>query len=489
MSALCSSLSSTFIATDLLQAPLHDPLGADTQDQTAALRPSLSPERPQGSPLLPPSSQSKDLSFLYEDAIYHPLPPPLHQHLVSSPPENASIAILPSLLSCHNYRAAAEFCANRLTKTPKPSQRETFSLFYTRLASLVLLKYTALAAQESKALEDISSPFYRFGARDVAGTPIDEDGGAGGSILPWELQVLWARLTGLANGDVRRSISVYYELARNARRAYKARGNNLQDKEVWRQRLQELGLGVASVMVEAGDLEGAARHLEGMRSSRGSKSANRREDVSSDDSSSQMHDFDALVTSRTALVYLALGDIEAATRCIEPVASFPSHPTTALLPSLIQVAQSSYEEAITSLRSLLSSSSPSSSSSSPSSPDKALIIQNLAICLFYTGRIEEAISLLEDLIDPPPPTTDADTILSNDSEDHAESSTDKDTDTDITQRPRSFHALTFNLATCFELTSERSAARKMELADKVVTKMRERGGNQGERNPGVDFKL
>ena len=35
----------------------------------------------------------------------------------------------------------------------------------------------------------------------------------------------------------------------------------------------------------------------------------------------------------------------------------------------------------------------------------------------------------------------------------------------------SFHALTFNLATVYELCTERSRAKKMELAEKVACKM------------------
>ena len=60
--------------------------------------------------------------------------------------------------------------------------------------------------------------------------------------------------------------------------------------------------------------------------------------------------------------------------------------------------------------------------------------QNLAVCLFYVGKVDETVKLLEGLVDG----------------------------------GRSFHALTFNLATVFELCSERGRERKGELVERVA---------------------
>ena len=53
----------------------------------------------------------------------------------------------------------------------------------------------------------------------------------------------------------------------------------------------------------------------------------------------------------------------------------------------------------------------------------------------------------------------------------------------MNEKGRSFHALTFNLATVFELCSERGRERKGELVERVVER-----GVRGERGQG-DFKL
>lgn len=57
----------------------------------------------------------------------------------------------------------------------------------------------------------------------------------------------------------------------------------------------------------------------------------------------------------------------------------------------------------------------------------------------------------------------------------------------------SFHALTFNLATVYELCTERSRAKKMEFAERVAEKTGGSNGDEGgqaraERS-NADFKL
>ena len=282
-----------------------------------------------------------------------------------------------------------------------------FDLLYTRLACLCLLNFTALAAEESRLLEDTAGAFYRSSS--------ENSGGGGGNILPWELRVLCARLAGLAYGDTRRGIAAFYELAREARVEAKSARTGTGRKE-WESRLQDLGLGVASVLVEGGDLEGAARHLEGLRRDDGDG---------------------GIIEGRLALCYLGLGDVDAARRCLDSTSSSPS---AEMMQPLLAIAEGRYAEAITALRAL-------------PMPHSDLVTQNLAICLFYIGKVDETVQLLEGLLG----------------------------------EGRAFHALTFNLATCFELTSEAAAKRKGELAGRVVGGIRERG-SEAERGSG-DFKL
>ena len=153
-----------------------------------------------------------------------------------------------------------------------------------------------------------------------------------------------------------------------------------------------------------GDLPAAARHLETLTP---------RDDI---------------LLSRLALTYIHLGDLDAAKNCLTTL----STPTP--LTPLLTMASVNYSAAISEWRAL---------------PSSDLVTQNLAVCLFYIGKVDETVELLEGLVN---------------------------------EKGRSFHALTFNLATVFELCSEKGRERKGELVERV-----EREG-MGERGA-ADFKL
>lgn len=233
------------------------------------------------------------------------------------------------------------------------------------------------------------------------------DEGTGRNILPWELRVLVVRLQGIAFADGRRGIGGYYDLARVARlEARKAKSTG--ERDMWQQRLQELGLCVTNALVELGDLGAAIQHLKTLRG----------------------NEDDSVVNGRLALLYLRLGGIDAARRTL-------GDEDNPAMRALFSMASGDYDLAVSELRAL---------------PSSDLVSQNLAVCLFYTGKVDETIELLEGLVD----------------------------------KGRSFHTLTFNLATCYELTSERGQMRKAQLVEKVADNVRETGG--GERQAG-DFKL
>lgn len=467
--------------------------------QAAARSPNLGVLGPDASPVSVPA---KDISFLHQPSLYHRLPPPpQYDPRGSFNPNNVQVdAMIPSLLSSHNYRAAAEASAFYLSHSPAPSHSASFALFYVRLASLVLLNCTVIAAQESAVLEDINTPFYRPANPTSGVVDNDQLSESGGSILPWELQALWARLTGIAHGDVRRSVIAYHDLARHARHAYQSCTiDRTQERLKWRRRLRALGLGLASVLVEAGDLQGAASHLERLRSSeqisrmRNSNSTEGSSLEKSNDLIKQLKDppkemTRATISSRLALIYLALGDIDAASQCLRrksPYSSLNSHEQSSepadddpppLLRPLISIVTGEYEDAVEQLRALLSPpptakdtsvddpnlQHPKRAGDSASNTDQALIRQNLAVALFYTGRVDETIAMLERLVDG-------------------------DGGGDETQHPRSFHALTFNLATCFELTTEKAGAKKLALAERMGKGMKETG-SLAERDAGA-FKI
>lgn len=339
---------------------------------------------------------SKDFTYLLRPDIYHPLSlldlPSQFRVPKFQPPTSTPISIL---LANYNFRSAATAAALRLCTPPTPLPEELFPLLYTRLACLTLINHLPFAAEESKVLQDVNSPFYR-------------DEKTGKNVLPWELRILVLRLQGFGYGDGRKAIGGYYDLAREARAEVK-NAADAEEKQTWKERLKELGLCVANALIEMGDAEGAIRHLESLRS---------------------LNAINQVLEGRLALLYINVGKVDAARQCLLRNSASSLRP-------LLNMADGRYEEAAEEWRAL---------------PSSDLAVHNLAVCLLYTGKLNETLKLLDQLI----------------------------------ENGRSFHALTFNLATVYELCHEKSYQRKEVMVERVFTGIEEKGG--GEREV-MDFKL
>lgn len=246
---------------------------------------------------------------------------------------------MPILLSSSNFRSAAISAAYQLCTSSSLTPREIFSLFYIRLACLVLINNTPFAAEESKALEDLN---------------LDEATGL--QTVPWELRVLAVRLQGIGYGDSKRGVLGYYDLAREARdQIGKTAG---KECELWQHRLDDLGVRVGNALVEIGDLTGAARHFEGLQS----KQDNR----------------DVACQMRLALLYLRLGDVAAARRCLETKGNGSAmEPANAALLPLLSMAEGRYQDAISEWTDL------------QDQWNDEIVAQNLAVCMLYAGRLGE----------------------------------------------------------------------------------------------------
>ncbi len=208
----------------------------------------------------------------------------------NSPKQPAPDTPIPELLARGQYRAAAIAATQELTGADGAAPIEPtdhsriFSLIYTRLACLTLIDATTLAAQEVKTLEDLNGVFY-----------FDEV--TGQHLVPWELRVLNVRLQAMGFGDPRRAVMSYYDLARDARAqliAATARHDNTA-RELWKERLTELGIKIAGALIEMDDLPGAAHHLATLKERP-----------------------DGKLAMSKALLWLHLGDVEAARRCVKP---------------------------------------------------------------------------------------------------------------------------------------------------------------------------
>lgn len=236
--------------------------------------------------------------------------------------------------------------------------------------------------------------------------------------------MLAVRLQGIGYGDTRRGVIGYYDLARDTRVEI-GKAKTQEDKELWKGRLRDLGVRVASALVEMGDLAAAGRHLKSLLSAD--------KDIQEDQ----------LLRGRLGLLYLKIGNLGAATEYINTSAETSTdHSYSTILAPLLSMAQGDYSAAIAQLVAIKDK----ATSADP------LVLQNLAVCLMYTGRLVEARPLLESLV----------------SEGH------------------SFPSLIFNLSTIYELCTEKSKGLKMDLAAKLAEK---EGSSIGWEKLNADFKL
>jgi trafficking protein particle complex subunit 12 len=317
------------------------------------------------------------------------------------------------LLENGHFRAAALETANALTADPAPSQDEIFRLLFIRLACLTILGQLAQAGQESRCLQDISSPFYLA------------TGSSRQSILPWELRVLATRLQSISINEPRKAVMGYYDLARDARVAVQA-ATSEDERSLWRSRLFDLGIRVANALVETGDVIAAARHLETM-------------DTDAVPAAERQ-----LVRGRLGLLYLRIGNLNAARKYIvqgEEDSHTPSADYADILRPLLSVAEGNYSSAATQL----------DATKNMPGTEISLSTTNLAVALLYAGDLKQSKQMLEELL----------------------------------QKGMRFPTLLFNLATIFELCTEKARTMKVQLAEDVA-KQRDTLGYERSL---VDFKL
>lgn len=151
---------------------------------------------------------------------------------------------------------------------------------------------------------------------------------------------------------------------------------------------------------------------------------------------------DPITTVHKCLLWLRIGDVAAVERSIAALATNDKPLEKEILQGLLSISRNDYENAVTILTTLHAS-----------HPTNEMVTQNLAVCLLYTGHMAQGCELLETIVN----------------------------------QGETFSALLFNLATMYELRTEKAAERKAALVQSVVEM-----GPQGERGWErglVDFKL
>jgi tetratricopeptide (TPR) repeat protein len=359
------------------------------------------------------AANAKDLSFLLEPSIYHPLsqldlPAPFRRPFPPLPlattPLAQSLSTLDALLAKSDFLCAAHIAGGILSSSSlRPTDTKTiFRLLSIRFSCLELTGGSLLAAQESKALEDLISTFYYYDAPEVPKAS-EEDAAPPEHIMPFSLRLQALRLQSIGFSDPRRGVSALYDLGVECREHIGHSTTSDENRTVWRARLEEIGIRVVNALIEMGDIDCARRTLE----------ANIAVEATVSTENAQ----------RIALLYVKIGDIKKAQAV--------QHAAGDLLP-LLAIAKGRYEEAAKYWEAQLDAGT---------TEDKAsLIRQNLAVAYLYAGMIVKARDILHGLVD----------------------------------EGESFESLTVNLATLYELSSDRSKELKLAAATKIAANQRDR---------------
>lgn len=190
-----------------------------------------------------------------------------------------------------------------------------------------------------------------------------------------------------------------------------------EERVMWAGRLWDLGIRVASELIETGEVDAARRHLASLGDGEGVRTK------------------ESLMAK--ALLEIRTGDIRAA----ETTAGMLEEGKAEVLSGLIALGKGDIDSASEIFGKL-----------HRVDGKDVLVTNNYAICLLYTGRMEEARSVLEGLVDETQPTT----------------------------------GVLFNLATMYELATEKAVDRKAKLVERVAAKGVDNGGWE---RAGVEFKL
>ena len=295
---------------------------------------------------------SFDLSFLKAVSNYHQLgTEDIPQAFLDSTNQPQQDTPLVDLLQYGHFRRAASSALVQLSQCPSEETQRILQLLYTRLACLVLIARPDIAAAEGAALTDFlarNPP----GAADVV------------PLIPWELRLLLVRLQSITAADSgRRGVMSLYSLAgevRSRMREADAVGNE-ESKNLWSDRLSDIGLRVADTLVEMGELETATRHLDTLHGVDGDELA-----------------------CRKALLRLRVGDVGGAQASVDKM----QDPTRKIsLEALLDIADGD-----------ISAAAEKWQSHSKGDNENVLFTSNLAVGLLYTGRLAEARHIFEELV-------------------------------------------------------------------------------------------
>ena len=417
----------------------QDGTGSPIAPATPSPRPAAAVQLRQERPAAPEPTENevRDLSFLLDASIYHALsqvdvPGPFRKPFLPAPRPDAPLSVslqqLDGVLAECEYLRAANLAGSILVSgTVLPTDANAiFRLLEVRYSCLELSGNLLMAAQEAKALEDLTSGFYY----DDTNADKESEGqvSEGRSrkvpqhIMPFSLRLQASRLQSIGFTDPRRGVSSLYDVGLECREHLSSPNTTPGQRMLWTERLQQVSIEVVNSLIEMGDLDAAARMLESLKPPNGEEPT--------------------LWASRMILLRLKMGDLSSAERLIEALG--PASNARHLLESLLAVAQDRFEDASSLLSQTTTDTDPAT---------QALVKQNLAVAYLYRGEILRARQLLEELV----------------------------------EAGNSFQTLTINLATIYDLTSDRARELKTSMASRIAGHKQDRTRARSYVN--ADFKI
>ncbi|KAI8146824.1 hypothetical protein BJV82DRAFT_600027 [Fennellomyces sp. T-0311] len=264
-----------------------------------------------------------------------------------------------NLVSNNMWRAVARYARQQLVQSNPNELDQILQLWHLRLLALTKLGLYQLASAEMDKLGDLNRPELTYEFHNIPDHY--------GSMVPFELHVLWACLPAWLKYPLV-SLERLTMLAVHCKKmgAKSAPGP-------WRQREVQVYLVTATQMMEMNDLVGAANTMEMVLSQFGTKDG--REDMD--------------VLSALGRLYLQLGDVEAAERVYGQIEKDAKDQNTTILETIqmnkafLYIAKGEWREAAEVLQKVLDN-----------NKENLVVVNNLAVCQVYMGQLSAAINLL-----------------------------------------------------------------------------------------------
>lgn len=332
---------------------------------------------------LPP--KGLDISHLIDSKCFHPLPvynPP--QPFPLAPPAEIANDI-DALYNRNFYKHAAELARKKIGQIPAQQvntdaavQQKLFYYWTVRQTSLLLCRLGTIAREEARYLGELGSDRYRLPS-------------TGECVVPWRLRLIVVRVQ--SGGDTQSGIAKYYSLAREARveisrlrkkivaEEDETKKSDLKTElQLWERRLRNLGLFTSSMLLGTHDTKSALALLTSMHSD-----SEKLQSVQE-----EYKEFTHQVAFAAAMVYLQIGDTISAREWFRKIEGNEFLQSLGL--GVCAIADSDWEAAENILNTVSAS-----VDAEKETLAKISVNNNLGVAKIYRGKLNDAISLLEEL--------------------------------------------------------------------------------------------